>query len=80
MSAINNNDNITTHPSAYRDAMNGKVCQKINNEIKGEQQSQKQSQSSQDWDLYPQVIRKIENEGTEKDVKQLHKIEHTLSN
>jgi hypothetical protein len=81
MSSNNTDDNnfdVTTNPSAYRDAINERVCLKINNEFKGQPQKQCES-GSNEWDLYPQLIRKIENEGSPNDVEELHKIERTLS-
>ncbi|KAI8081797.1 uncharacterized protein B0P05DRAFT_538092 [Gilbertella persicaria] len=64
-----------THPSLYRDSVNCKVGQKIDSDIKC--QEQKQATNQADWDLYPQMIRKVENEGSPKDVEHLHQLEHT---
>ncbi|KAF1797620.1 hypothetical protein FB192DRAFT_1400776, partial [Mucor lusitanicus] len=68
-----------THPSVYRDTVNGKKCEKIDNEFKCDTADNKPKQDSEDWDLYPQMIRKVENEGTAKDVQHLHELEHTIS-
>lgn len=68
-----------THPSVYRDTMNGKKCEKIDNGFKCSSTAQKPKEDSEDWDLYPQMIRKVENEGTAADVQHLHELEHTLS-
>ncbi|KAL9548772.1 hypothetical protein PS6_006432 [Mucor atramentarius] len=68
-----------THPSVYRDTMNGKKCEKIDNGFKCSSTAQKPKEDSEDWDLYPQMIRKVENEGTAKEVQHLHELEHTLS-
>ncbi|KAI8644053.1 hypothetical protein BD408DRAFT_384593 [Parasitella parasitica] len=67
----------TTHPSVYRDTVNEKKCDKIDNGFVCSAQQSKDE--CEDWDLYPQMIRKVENEGTPKDVQHLHKLEHTLS-
>ncbi|KAK4516359.1 uncharacterized protein ATC70_011330 [Mucor velutinosus] len=67
-----------THPSVYRDTVNGKKCEKIDNGFKCSN-TDKTKQDTEDWDLYPQMIRKVENEGTAKDVQHLHDLEHTIS-
>jgi hypothetical protein len=65
-----------THPSVYRDTINCKVGQKID----GDYKCTPQEESGYDnWDLYPQMIRKIENEGSPKDVEHLHQLERTPS-
>ncbi|CEP18712.1 hypothetical protein [Parasitella parasitica] len=67
----------TTHPSVYRDTINQKQCDKIDNGFTCS--AQKSKEECENWDLYPQMIRKVENEGSPKDVQRLHKLEHTLS-
>ncbi|KAI8352112.1 hypothetical protein BD560DRAFT_438806 [Blakeslea trispora] len=37
------------------------------------------SSNTEDWDLYPQMIRKVENEGNQKQVEHLHELENTSS-
>ncbi|KAG2232749.1 hypothetical protein INT48_001103 [Thamnidium elegans] len=65
MSNTNKNENVdaTTHPSVYRDTINQK------NESKGQD----------DWDLYPNMIRQVENQGSPEQVEHLHDLEHTSS-
>ncbi|CAO3703444.1 unnamed protein product [Rhizopus stolonifer] len=68
------NINTLTHPSVYRDTVN---CQ-ANNSSTVDANTQTQTKSEQDndnWDLYPQLIRKVENEGSENQVKHLHELE-----
>ncbi|KAI9277582.1 hypothetical protein BY458DRAFT_504502 [Sporodiniella umbellata] len=64
-----------THPSAYRDAIN---CQRQSSHGSEDQVCQKQQVTKQEgdqWDLYPSMIRKVENEGTQKEVEHLHELE-----
>ncbi|KAI8977602.1 hypothetical protein BDF20DRAFT_808668, partial [Mycotypha africana] len=66
------NTDILTHPAVYRDVMNqGGGGDK--NDATG--QANGQGQQAADWDLYPQVIRRIENEGTDRQVEHLHQLE-----
>ncbi|KAG2204462.1 hypothetical protein INT47_005253 [Mucor saturninus] len=76
----NKNENIDTmtHPSCYRDAMNGKMNQKLTG-VNVEQTKKSQESNENDWDLYPQMIRKVENEGSAKQVEHLHELEHSPS-
>ncbi|KAG2212878.1 hypothetical protein INT46_009670 [Mucor plumbeus] len=85
MSDINKNQqpkqqdiDCMTHPSVYRDTINERNGQKIDNGFKCSSTTTAQKEK-EDWDLYPQMIRKVENEGTAKDVAHLHDMEHTLS-
>ncbi|KAI7898672.1 uncharacterized protein BX663DRAFT_232570 [Cokeromyces recurvatus] len=80
MSTTSNSNNedknsieITTHPSLYRDTVNGRCEQKADININCT--SEKETEAN-NWDLYPQIIREIENEGTEKQVGHLHELEH----
>ncbi|KAF9897435.1 hypothetical protein BX616_005595 [Lobosporangium transversale] len=44
----------------------------------GAQTAQTTNQEHQpDWDMYPGAIRKIENQGSDKDVEALHNLEHS---
>jgi hypothetical protein len=74
--ADNKNIDAMTHPSLYRDTINGKVGQKIDSDYKCTPQKEN---ASDNWDLYPQMIRKVENEGSPKQVEHLHQLEHTPS-
>jgi hypothetical protein len=80
MSDIKNNDNVEamTHPSVYRDTVNGRVCQNVTGG--SEVCAEKAKENKEDnWDLYPNMIRKVENEGSPAQVEHLHELEHTTS-
>ena len=79
MSDIKNNDNtdVMTHPSVYRDTVNCRESQKLTG---GKECPQKTNEPKEDnWDLYPNMIRKVENEGSPAQVEHLHELEHTTS-
>ncbi|KAI8347619.1 hypothetical protein EDC96DRAFT_521064, partial [Choanephora cucurbitarum] len=65
-----------THPSLYRDSVNCQVTPKIDGQGVN-CANQKDNSTNQDWDLYPQMIRKVENEGNQKQVEHLHELENT---
>ncbi|KAG0743858.1 hypothetical protein G6F16_008363 [Rhizopus arrhizus] len=80
MSNNSNQQNIDTltHPSVYRDTIN---CQRRKSDTTDvNMKTQNETKQNQDWDLYPQLIRKIENEGSEEQVKRLHQLELEKSN
>lgn len=83
MSDINNkknDDEAMTHPSVYRDTVNGRACQNVTGG-KTCDNTKKANESTEDnWDLYPNMIRKVENEGSPAQVEHLHELEHTTSN
>lgn len=74
----NENIDTVTHPSCYRDAMNGKVNIKLTG-LNIEETKKCQESNENNWDLYPQMIRKVENEGSVKQVEHLHELEHSPS-
>ncbi|KAI9481692.1 MAG: hypothetical protein EXX96DRAFT_567667 [Benjaminiella poitrasii] len=78
MSTVSNKDMNTTETtkastSSKNTINNGRNGQKMDTD--GHCTTQKTTESN-DWDLYPHVMRKIENEGTAKQVEHLHKLEH----
>lgn len=73
-SAISSDESLT-HPQAYRDAINGKIATTIKDSDQFPCKSASACSSDKDWDMYPQLIRTIENQGSEKQVNQLHEIE-----
>lgn len=81
MSNINNNqaDDAATHPSVYRDTVNQTVSPKVTGCNVTAQGQKTENKCEDDWDLYPNMIRKVENEGTAKQVEHLHELEHTTS-
>ncbi|KAI8989510.1 hypothetical protein BDB01DRAFT_782171 [Pilobolus umbonatus] len=64
-----------THPLVHRASVNGHVDSKIECD-KLKAQPDVANDNYNNWDLYPQVIRNIENQGTEEQVKHLHELEH----
>lgn len=67
-----------THPSVYRDTIN----ERVNPKVTGTNMTcseNKEKKCENDWDLYPNMIRKVENEGDSKQVEHLHRLEHTSS-
>lgn len=81
MSDSNKIENIDTmtHPSCYRDAINGKINPKLTGVKVCGEVKKSQGSCENDWDLYPQMIRKVENEGSSKQVEHLHELEHSPS-
>ncbi|GAA5812697.1 hypothetical protein MFLAVUS_006155 [Mucor flavus] len=68
-----------THPALYRHKMNslpGFSYRKYH--VDQNSQQNKNSSAGSDWDLYPGLIRNIENEGTPEQVDKLHRMEHNL--
>ncbi|KAI9480823.1 MAG: hypothetical protein EXX96DRAFT_564238, partial [Benjaminiella poitrasii] len=68
-----------THPTLYRFKMNSIPCNNFH-KAKYNTSSNTRSNSngevnSADWDLYPGLMRDIENEGSPKLVEELHKME-----
>jgi hypothetical protein len=67
-----------THPSVYRDTVNERVNSKVTGgNVSCSKSNEKKYEN--DWDLYPQMIRKVENEGNSKQIEHLHQLEHTSS-
>ncbi|GAA5799244.1 hypothetical protein EDC94DRAFT_94678 [Helicostylum pulchrum] len=79
MSDTNKNETVdaTTHPSVYRDTINQKVKQNVTGCKTECKKSENKSQN--DWDLYPNMIRQVENQGSPEQVEHLHDLEHTSS-
>ncbi|GAA5803838.1 hypothetical protein HPULCUR_009323 [Helicostylum pulchrum] len=68
-----------THPALYRHKMNslpGSNYRKYHT-TQNSQQNKKSSADS-NWDLYPGLIRNIENKGTPEQVDKLHHMERNL--
>jgi hypothetical protein len=81
---------INSHPLLYRQAVNKgqHPCQDDAKENKHPLASQSVPQPSSEptaqtngnhWDCYPNLIREIENHGTDSEVKKLHAMEKTSS-
>ncbi|KAI8081706.1 uncharacterized protein BX664DRAFT_341073 [Halteromyces radiatus] len=87
MSTTKDNSDHLTHPQMYRQSINHSQSSITKNQSKKEQiifdwnkMNQQQEQGQQDlWDLYPQLIRDIENKGTREQVKHLHDLENSPS-
>lgn len=72
-----------THPGLYRFKKNSMPCytyhQPANNLTdKSSEGNTTCSSSEVDWDLYPGVMRTIENEGTPDQVEKLHQMQHNM--
>jgi hypothetical protein len=67
-----------THPGLYRFKKNSAPCYTyhISNTI--DEKSNSVSNNSTDWDLYPGLMRNIENEGSPEQVETLHRMQHKL--
>lgn len=74
-------DNVEamTHPSVYRDTVNGRVCQNVTGGSEPITTEKSKTSNEDNWDLYPNMIRKVENEGSSAQVEHLHELEHTTS-
>ncbi|KAI8369015.1 hypothetical protein BD560DRAFT_398342 [Blakeslea trispora] len=69
-------DDDLTHPSLYRFKRNSLPCHfnyrpKFKSDI-----VQTEATVDSDWDLYPGLLRDIENEGSAEQVKKLHQMQH----
>ncbi|ORE08224.1 hypothetical protein BCV72DRAFT_272081 [Rhizopus microsporus var. microsporus] len=66
-----------THPSLYRESVNGASGTSSSHGNNTFPTQAKKEQEGDDWDLYPQLVRKIENEGSKEQVKHLHELENS---
>lgn len=69
-----------THPALYRQKMNclpGSTYRKYTANLKAIDNCNISTDT--DWDLYPSLIRNIENSGTPEQVEKLHRMEHKSS-
>lgn len=71
-----------THPGLYRFKRNSIPCYTyhqptVNDKVKTNANATSSS-SEVDWDLYPGVMRGIENEGTPEQVEKLHRMQHNM--
>ncbi|CAO3617657.1 unnamed protein product [Mucor hiemalis] len=73
-------DEAMTHPSVYRDTVNGRACQNVTGGKTCDKTAKANEGPQDNWDLYPNMIRKVENEGSPAQVEHLHELEHTTSN
>ncbi|CAO3643548.1 unnamed protein product [Cunninghamella blakesleeana] len=88
-STSNNNGEAFTHPQLYREYINHPPMNKNNNnknipkktEANKDESTDKHSYSGSEdeWDLYPKIVRDIENHGTPEQVEHLHQLEKTPS-
>lgn len=68
-----------THPGLYRFKRNSLPCYTYHQSTMKEEEAKNASSATKstcDWDLYPGLIRNIENEGTPEQVEKLHRMEH----
>ncbi|KAI8340114.1 hypothetical protein BC941DRAFT_419423 [Chlamydoabsidia padenii] len=85
-----NNENLT-HPKLYRDSVNhpqssqhvhqhstGSIKNQVGTSLNSGKTKENGQQEDQ-WDLYPQLIREIENTGTPEQVEHLHDLERSPS-
>ncbi|KAI9308519.1 hypothetical protein BJ944DRAFT_260083 [Cunninghamella echinulata] len=89
MSSNNNTDSEAfTHPQLYREYINHpsksdnkkKEATALNNKSNQDKKSASTTAGSDDeWDLYPKLVRDIENHGTPEQVEHLHQLERTPS-
>ncbi|KAI9011986.1 hypothetical protein CLU79DRAFT_771509 [Phycomyces nitens] len=77
---MNPNTEELTHPLLYRDSVNhpdsccNKKCPKSPGEIIEPRPTKNEDKDN--WDLYPNMIREVENKGTPEQVEHLHELEH----
>ncbi|RCH88883.1 hypothetical protein CU097_008467 [Rhizopus azygosporus] len=64
-----------THPSLYRESVNGSSSTSSSHDNNTFPTQAKKEREGDNWDLYPQLVRKIENEGSKEQVKHLHDLE-----
>ncbi|KAI7871776.1 hypothetical protein BDF14DRAFT_1878124 [Spinellus fusiger] len=73
-----NSDNLT-HPLLYRNFVNNKKNENCTSNINLQREKTEpvpiRNKEQCSWDLYPNMIREIENKGTPEQVKQLHEME-----
>lgn len=66
-----------THPALYRFKRNSLPCYTYHKSIASDKVKENgNSASNTDWDLYPALVRNIENNGTPEQVEKLHRMEH----
>lgn len=66
-----------THPALYRFKRNSLPCY-THHKSKANDKVNCNSSGDADWDLYPALIRNIENSGTPEQVEELHRMEHRI--
>lgn len=65
-----------THPALYRFKRNNLPCYR--HKSSNDKVIYTPAMNNTDWDLYPALIRTIENSGTPEQVEALHRMEHTI--
>ncbi|KAI8080110.1 uncharacterized protein B0P05DRAFT_540019 [Gilbertella persicaria] len=66
-----------THPCLYRFKRNNMPCH-FNYHPKFTSDVPSHTPTSDSWDLYPSLIREIENEGSPEQVEKLHQMQRTV--
>lgn len=69
-----------THPGLYRFKKNSAPCYtyRISHTENNEPKPNATDSSSTDWDLYPGLMRDIENEGSREQVEKLHRMQQKI--
>jgi hypothetical protein len=68
-----------THPGLYRFKRNSPPISNYRPQFdKAEETVSNPKEMDQNWDLYPGLIREIENEGTPEQVEKLHQMQRSL--
>ncbi|KAL0077701.1 hypothetical protein J3Q64DRAFT_1128099 [Phycomyces blakesleeanus] len=79
---MNSNNEELTHPLLYRDSVNhpNPCCNKAKSPSKSPDEiiepRPAKAEDKDNWDLYPNMIREVENKGTPEQVERLHELEH----